>query len=170
VNPLERIRAAATGREVEVLCATERLAWGRTVDLVIGSVDVTPEGRREEVDAAYDALENENVLREHELWNVVLIVFVSGEPLAAAQCARGIERDLTRSRKLAVLPGQALPQLFAAFDLSTASAHPPADPLALALDRVCSPHERTAMNALLRERRNSADVERLLQILGSDSP
>lgn len=165
---LERIRTAAEGRELEVLFDAEQVAWARTIDLVIGYVEVTPESETRVVDAAYEALERENVLREHDLWNVVLIVSVTGEPIAAAQCARRIERDLTRSRKLAVLAGQDLPRLFAAFDLSTASAPPPTDPLASALDRACAPHERAAIGVLLRERRNSADVERLLQALGND--
>jgi hypothetical protein len=71
---------------------------------------------------------------------------------------------------LAVIPGQELPQLFAAFDLSTASIASPVDPLASALDLVCTAPERAAINVLLRERRNSADVERLLEILGIGQP
>jgi hypothetical protein len=95
MNALERIHAAAGGRALEVLYNSEQIAWARTIDLVIGYVEVTPNNTREAVDTAYEALERENVLREHDLWNVVLIVLVIGEPLAAAQCARKIERDLT---------------------------------------------------------------------------
>lgn len=170
MSALERIKVAATGREVEVLCEGDRFAWARTIDLVIGCVEATPEDAERRIDATYDDLERHNVLRDHELWNVVLIVFVTGDQIEAAQCARRVERDLTRSRKLAVLPDQEPPRLFAAFDLSTASVPISTDPLAAALDRVCHQHERAAITVLLRERRNSADLERLLDILGSDPP
>lgn len=165
---LEQIRTAATGREVDVLCEGDRFAWARTIDLVIGCIEVTPDTAERAIDAAYDELERQNVLREHELWNVVLIVFITGDQIKAAQCARRIEHDLTRSRKLAVLPDQEPPRLFAAFDLSTASVPASTDPIAAALDHVCHQHERAAIKVLLRERRNSVELQRLLDILGSD--
>lgn len=167
----EKLRTLSGGRECEPLLEAEGIAWGRTGDLVVGVVEVAAQDVSERMKRAYDLLDEAGVLRPHELWSVVLVVIIAGTQPEAAAAARNIERDLRRSRKIAVLGQSPLPNLFAGIggqELHT--EEPPADVVSSALDEAAAGHVglRALLDVMLKAKRPPEEVEKLIDALGME--
>ena len=165
----DRLRTMAGSRECEALAEGPAIAWGRAGDLVVGVVEVNIDRAQERITEAYDLLDESGALLPHELWSVVLVVIILGERGEASSLARQVERDLRRSRKIAVVEDAHLPNLFSGIGGQELPAvAPPADVVSIALDQMADGELRQALDVLLEARRPSDDVDALIRLLGSE--
>lgn len=168
----DKLRGLSGGRECETLFEGEEIAWGRTGDLVVGVVQAAAQDVNDRMTLAYDLLDEAQVLRPHELWSVVLVVIIAGTQAEAAAAARNVERDLRRSRKIAVLEQSPLPNLFA--EIGGEALHleaPLADVVSDALNEAAAGDValRKLLDVMLKSKRPPDDVENLIEALGAES-
>ncbi|HEX3696804.1 MAG TPA: hypothetical protein VH374_15605 [Polyangia bacterium] len=165
---LEDLKTGVAPQTCDILVDTPDRAWVRVRDLVVGLVRTWPDDADQEMRAAYDALDGTATLRDDELWNVVLVVALHGDPSTAIGHVDRINRDLSRSRKIALVQGEAFPPFFAPVtgDLSGDPAgEKRTDPLRGALDRIASGPLRDSLEVLLRIKRPAAEVDALIAAL-----
>jgi hypothetical protein len=161
------IRALTGDRGHEVLSDTPNATWLRSGDLVIGITDTDVTKAADRMREAYNELDESGALRPYELWSIVLVVRVSGDNNSLVRTARGIERDLSRSRKIVVPAAETLPYLFAGIMGQTVDADErPRDPVSSALDDLATGELRVALDVLIRSRRPADEVEHLIRLLG----
>jgi len=167
---MEVIAEALPGRAVETIVTGDAATWIRAGDFVVGAVFVSPDNSVDEIAAAYAVLESDGIespITKQELWNLVLFVRV---PEGREDMARKIAQDLTCSRKVPYIDGDAVPRLIGPFSPSTTAGTPRLDnPIADALTTIATSAERTLLLSVLlgKDRRDREESERLLDVLGS---
>lgn len=169
---VEVIRASVGADPSAVLVEQEDVAWLRADDLIAGFVFTSTQTWKHDAARAYaalDALAPENHLQPDEFWSVVL--YVQFRDQAATAVVRAVEQDTMGSRKIVVDPQNLL-------RLPT-SMRTPGSPNVAALSRdvvgealrTCADNPvRSALDVLLDKKRRSLDVDRLIDLLGTEDP
>lgn len=180
---LQNLMRAVDG-EAQSLESDERCEWVRSRFGIIGRVSLSEkvpvesldQRLRELVDHAYGVIDQvpDAVLGFEDLWSLLLLICVPWSRNEVASSPRlaeifaGYSRETTGSRKVIVLAGEPIQDLFAPLGTGpSAWMPPPGDPLHEAINAVAHDEaERDALEIVFRRRITEDEIDALIRVLG----